>query len=120
MKQEIKITGCYHSCPFFTVNGNTMECGHTSFDNLNPYDRLIITQDNSRDGNIPEKCPLRQGSLTIEYKLYTSKIEYYRFDLGVKKYGYDSEFRRAYESMTAQLRHHELNEFFDEWDIPKN
>lgn len=48
------------------------------------------------------------------------KIEYHRFELGIKKYGYDSEFRKAYESMTSQLRHHELNEFFDEWDVPKN
>lgn len=43
-----------------------------------------------------------------------------RFGLGIKKYGYNSEFRKEYESMTAQLRHDELNEFFDKWDVPKN
>jgi hypothetical protein len=50
----------------------------------------------------------------------TEPIDYYRFSLGIKKYGYNSEFRKAYESMTAQLRHDELNEFFDEWDVPYN
>lgn len=38
-----------------------------------------------------------------------------RFKLGIKKYGYNSEFRKEYESMTAQLRHDELNVFFDKW-----
>ncbi|MCK9417513.1 hypothetical protein M0Q97_12805 [Candidatus Dojkabacteria bacterium] len=50
----------------------------------------------------------------------TGQIEYYRVSLGYKKYGYDSDFRKEYQSMTAQLRHHELNEFFDKWDVPKN
>ena len=50
----------------------------------------------------------------------TKTIDYYRFSLGIKKYGYNSEFRKAYESMTAQLRHDELNEFFDEWNVPYN
>jgi hypothetical protein len=50
----------------------------------------------------------------------TGQIEYYRFDLGIKKYGYNSEFRKSYQSMLLQLRHDELNEFFDEWDVPKN
>jgi hypothetical protein len=49
----------------------------------------------------------------------TGKIEYYRVKLGIEKYGYDSDFRREYECMTATLRHHELNEFFDEWQVPK-
>jgi len=50
----------------------------------------------------------------------TGQIEYYRFDLGIKKYGYDSEFTKSYHSMMRQLRHDELNEFFDEWSVPKN
>ena len=50
----------------------------------------------------------------------TGQIEYYRYGLGIKKYGYESEFRKAYQSMTAQLRHDELNEFFDEWNVTKN
>jgi hypothetical protein len=43
-----------------------------------------------------------------------------RFKAGIKKYGYNSKFRKEYESMTAQLRHDEIDEFFDKWDVPKN
>ena len=43
-----------------------------------------------------------------------------RFGAGIKKYGYNSKFRKEYESMTAQLRHDELNVFFDKWEVPKN
>jgi hypothetical protein len=42
---------------------------------------------------------------------------YDKLRLGIKKYGYDSEFRKEYESMTQQLRHGELNEFFDKWGV---
>jgi hypothetical protein len=42
-----------------------------------------------------------------------------RFKLGIKIYGYDSEFRKSYESMTQQLRHSELDEFFNKWGIPQ-
>ena len=59
-------------------------------------------------------------SSDCQCKNCTGQIEYYRFSLGIKKYGYESEFRKAYESMLAQLRHDEINEFFDEWDVPKN
>jgi hypothetical protein len=50
----------------------------------------------------------------------TGQIEYYRYNLGIKKYGWDSEFRKEYQSMMLQLRHDELNEFFNNWDVPKN
>ena len=43
-----------------------------------------------------------------------------RFGAGIKKYGYDSEFRKECECLLKQLRHDELNEFFDRWDVPKN
>ena len=33
------------------------------------YANMIITQDNSMYGNIPEKCPLRNEQLKIVYKL---------------------------------------------------
>ena len=50
----------------------------------------------------------------------TEQIEYHRYNLGIKKYGWDSEFRKEYQSMMLQLRHDELNEFFDKWDVSKN
>ena len=59
-------------------------------------------------------------SSDCQCKNCTGQIEYYRFGLGLKKFGYNSEFRKSYESMTAQLRHDELNEFFDDWNVPKN
>jgi len=43
-----------------------------------------------------------------------------RFKAGIKKYGYNSEFRKEYESMTAQLKHNELDVFFNKWEVPKN
>jgi predicted Zn-ribbon and HTH transcriptional regulator len=62
----------------------------------------------------------------VDYPLMDDKadlngeIEYNRFALGVKKYGFFSEFSREYHSMLAQLKHDELNEFFDLWNVPKN
>lgn len=69
-----------------------------------------------------QQCDIHDVMVSSDCKCKncTSQIKYQRFELGIKKYGYDSEFRKAYENMTAQLRHHELNEFFDEWDVPKN
>ena len=72
---------------------------------------ISVKNSNMSDVTINSDC---------DYKNCIGQIEYYRFRLGVKKYGYDSEFRKVYESMTAQLRHDELNKFFDEWDVPKN
>lgn len=63
---------------------------------------------------------LEQLKEVIDMEDIDSKVEYHRFSLGIKKYGYDSEFRKAYESMTSQLRHHELDDFFDKWNVPKN
>ena len=67
------ITGCYFSCPFFNTVMQEMECTHPYWNNKNSYDRMIITQDNSRGGIIPEKCPLREESLIINYTLYNIK-----------------------------------------------
>lgn len=41
-----------------------------------------------------------------------------RFKLGVKKYGYDSQFVKEYQSLCAQLRHDEFDDFFNRWGIP--
>lgn len=76
-----------------------------------PVDFGQLFKSNKSDDMINSGC---------DCKNCTGQIEYYRFGLGIKKYGYDSEFRKEYESLIAQLRHHELNEFFDKWDVLKN
>jgi hypothetical protein len=56
-------------------------------------------------------------------KLHISDVmvsSFDRFGAGIKKYGYDSEFRKECECLLKQQRHDELNEFFDRWDVPKN
>lgn len=69
----INVKGCWNECPFFNSGIDGMECGHPHFNDKDPYDRLIITHDNSRDGKIPELCPLKMEDLTISttYKLKT-------------------------------------------------
>ena len=67
-----KVDECYHACPFFQTEGNTiMSCGHPYWRSERVYDNLIITQDNSR-GRVPDECPLRLDSIkmiqTIELK----------------------------------------------------
>lgn len=74
----------------------------------------VMVSSSHKHGYQPDKLG------NCQCKNCTGQIEYHRFGLGIKKYGYDSEFRKAYESMTAQLRYDELNEFFDKWDVPKN
>ena len=73
MEKEIKITECYHSCPFFGNSMDGMQCNHSYWEDRDAYENMIITQYNSRNGNIPEKCPLRNEQLTIVYKLGVSK-----------------------------------------------
>ncbi len=60
---------CYHHCKFFGSNADGMKCCHPYFDDKDPYESMIITQENSRGGNIPEKCPLRQGSTEIVLRI---------------------------------------------------
>jgi len=72
--KEIKITGCYYggtnqSCPFFGYTADGMQCNHPYWKGKGAYENMIITQDNSRDGKIPDKCPLKNEQLTIVYKL---------------------------------------------------
>ena len=42
-----------------------------------------------------------------------------RLKLGIKKYGYDSEFIREYNSLMLQLKYDEREKFFDKWKIDK-
>ena len=69
MEKEIKITQCYQSCPFFGKSMDGMECKHPYWEDKNPYENMIITQNNSMDGQFPEKCPLKKEDLNILYKL---------------------------------------------------
>ena len=65
MKTYEKITvvdECYHRCPFFGNAGNEMKCLHPHLLlKENVWDRMIITQQNSR-GRVPDECPLRPRS----------------------------------------------------------
>jgi hypothetical protein len=42
---------------------------HPYWDDKTPYENMIITQDNSKNGNIPQKCPLKYNKLIITYEL---------------------------------------------------
>lgn len=42
-----------------------------------------------------------------------------RFKYGIKLYGWDSTFRKEYNSLIYQLKYHEIDKFFDSWSIPK-
>lgn len=63
------INGCRHICPFWANSMDGMYCNHPYWDDKPAYDSMIISQDNSNDGNIPNECPLRKEDLTINYKL---------------------------------------------------
>lgn len=69
MKKVIEINSCYHDCPFFGTSMDGMECNHPYWEDKGAYENMIITQDNSGYGKIPEKCPLRNDELTITYRL---------------------------------------------------
>lgn len=68
MKKEEKIKDCFHSCPFFGNSMDGMECNHPYWKDKGAYENMIITRNNN-DGNVPEKCPLRDEQLIITYKL---------------------------------------------------
>ena len=63
--KTLTVKSCYHACTFFATDMDGMMCCHPEFDGKNAYDNRIITQQNSRGGNIPEKCPLRKGNTEI-------------------------------------------------------
>ena len=70
MKREITISEYFHNCPFFNVDMDGMSCIHPYWEDKEPYENMIITQDNSK-GLIPEECPLQQEELILTYKLKT-------------------------------------------------
>jgi hypothetical protein len=52
---------CYHTCPYFGLeDGKIMVCNHTFFKDKPPYSNYIITQENSRNGQVPDECPLKK------------------------------------------------------------
>lgn len=62
-----KIEACWY-CPLRERNADGMYCDHPIWEKSdNPYDSMIITQDNLE--GIPEKCPLKDEKLNVEYKL---------------------------------------------------
>lgn len=62
------VTQCFRSCPFFEAGMDFMACGHPYFNDKNPHDGLIITQNNSRN-RVPDECPLREHPVTTRIKL---------------------------------------------------
>jgi hypothetical protein len=73
--EYFEIKECYHNCPLFQSNGNEMWCGHPQWKTAKSmYDSYIITHDNSKDGNIPEECPLRKNTLVRSYVI-SNKIK---------------------------------------------
>lgn len=63
-EKTVVVDECYHSCPFFGTAGNEMECLHPFFIDKDIWDRMIITQQNSR-GRVPDECPLRQSAVKM-------------------------------------------------------
>jgi hypothetical protein len=63
-ESNITVKECYHSCPLFGISSDGMECMHPVFESGSPWDRMIITQNNSR-GRVPDKCPLRKSAIKI-------------------------------------------------------
>ena len=59
------IKECYHNCIFFSTDVDGMKCTHPFFSDKQPYDNMIITIENSTNGNIPEKCPLRKDKVEV-------------------------------------------------------
>ena len=68
MIKDIIINQCYSGCNFHTNSMDGMYCGHPYFDSQETYSNMIITHENSRE-RVPDECPLRKESLTINYKL---------------------------------------------------
>jgi hypothetical protein len=67
IKHEI-ITNCYYACPFFKLDtGAAMYCNHPKLDGAK-YEQYIINEYNCHN-RVPEECPLRTESVTIEVSL---------------------------------------------------
>ena len=60
----IKITSCYHECPYFSLDGGpgpVMVCNHPYFKDKEGYAGAIINHDEDIKNGFPTKCPLFDG-----------------------------------------------------------
>ena len=80
IKEKI-VKGCYHECTFFSTDADGMKCKHPFFDDKDAYENMIITQQNSRDGSIPEKCPLRIEDVEIINRISLDVYNYKKYDV---------------------------------------
>lgn len=67
MKCEICVTYC-GDCRFYFKSMDGMQCDHPAFAGK-AYAGMIFSQDDMAARTPPNKCPLRNSSLTITYKL---------------------------------------------------
>jgi hypothetical protein len=68
--REVKISRCYHECPYFSLDGGpgpVMYCGHPFFEGKG-YDAFIISHPDC-DTGFPKKCPLLPGNQPDGYKV---------------------------------------------------
>lgn len=55
--KEVTISRCYHECPFFSLDGNTMFCDHPSLKDASMEAHFIIFHRDC-DNGFPKECPL--------------------------------------------------------------
>ena len=58
--KEVEIDRCYHTCPYFGLDGGpspTMFCGHPYWNDKGAYAGCIISHPECDDG-FPDECPL--------------------------------------------------------------
>ena len=72
--KSTKITQCFMTCPFYGSAPDGMMCNHPHFDNSKyPWDKMIISQENSR-GRVPDECPLiTEGSTDFTIRVELDK-----------------------------------------------
>ncbi len=58
--KEVEIDRCYHTCPYFSLDGGpspTMCCSHPHWNDKGAYAGFIISHPQCDDG-FPDECPL--------------------------------------------------------------
>ncbi len=61
LANTVKISHCYHECPYFKLEGGpspVMYCGHPALNQANQEAVFIISHPDC-DTGFPKKCPLR-------------------------------------------------------------
>lgn len=76
-EENISVAGGYRSYPFFnTIENGIMQCVYPKWESdSSAYSGLIITQENSRGGELLDKCPLREGECANISTKYTYSIK---------------------------------------------